>query len=138
MKTENKLMIRLILFGIVFFYTSISFAQHNGPWTVPEAAKEKKNLYPADEFSIARGKKSYKADCMQCHGKEGKGNGPNAIRIDKTVADLTSSYIQNQTDGELFWKISEGRRPMPKSNKTLTDDQRWDIINYIRTFKKQQ
>ena len=58
------------------------------------------------------------------------------MRIEKTVADLTSDYVQNQTDGELFWKISEGRKPMPLAKITLTDDQRWDVINYVRTFKK--
>jgi len=135
-KIRKRLIIKLVLLEIVFFHTSICFAQHNGPWNVPESAKQKKNLYPPDEFSIARGKKSYKIECMRCHGKEGKGDGTSAIRIEKIVADLTSDYVQNQTDGELFWKISEGRRPMPLAKRTLTDDQRWDIINYIRTFKK--
>jgi mono/diheme cytochrome c family protein len=132
------MMKKLTLFGIVFFYVSIAFAQHNGPWLVPESAKEKKNPYPPDQYSIARGKKSYKLECMRCHGKEGKGDGPSATNIEKTVADLTSDYIQNQNDGELFWKISEGRRPMPLAKRTLTDDQRWDIINYLRTLKKPQ
>ena len=95
-------------------------------------------MYPPDEFSIARGKKSYKLECMRCHGKKGKGDGVSAIKIEKTVSDLTSDYVQSQTDGELFWKISEGRKPMPLAKRTLTDDQRWDIINFIRTFKKQQ
>jgi len=135
-KLKKQLMIKLTLFGIAFFYASVAFAQHNGPWLVPESAKQKKNLYPPDEFSIARGKKSYKLECMRCHGKEGKGDGSSAIKIEKTVSDLTSDYIQNQTDGELFWKISEGRKPMPLAKRTLTDDQRWDIINYIRTLKK--
>ncbi len=129
-------MTKSALLGIAFFYASIAVAQHKAPWIVPESAKEKKNLYPPDEFSIARGKKSYKIECMRCHGKEGRGDGTSAIRIEKIVADLTSDYVQNQTDGELFWKISEGRRPMPLAKRTLTDDQRWDIINYIRTFKK--
>ncbi len=124
------------LLGIAFLYASIAFAQHSSPWIVPEPAKLKKNLYPPDSFSIARGKKSYKLECMRCHGKEGKGDGSSAIKIEKTVSDLTSDYVQNQTDGELFWKISEGRKPMPLAKRTLTDDQRWDVINYIRTFKK--
>lgn len=48
---------------------------------------------------------------MRYHGKEGKGDCSSAMKIEKTVADLSSDYVQNQTDGELFWKISEGRRP---------------------------
>lgn len=138
MKTKLKIQMKtkLALLGMAFFYASIAFAQHNAPWIVPEWAKEKKNLYPPDWSSLVRGQKSYKIECMHCHGKEGKGDGSSAMKIEKTVADLTSDYVQNQTDGELFWKISEGRKPMPLAKRTLTDDQRWDVINYIRTFKK--
>ena len=131
-------MTKFTLFGIAFFYTSITIAQHSGPWIVPESAKQKKNLYPPDEYSIARGKKAYKLECTRCHGKGGKGDGSSAFNIEKTVSDLTSDDVQSQTDGELFWKISEGRKPMPLAKRTLTDDQRWDVINYIRTFKKHQ
>lgn len=125
---------------ILLFICSITpvFAQHSTPWNVPQSVKEKKNLYKSDESSISRGKKSYNIECVRCHGKEGKGDGVNATKIDKTVANLTSDNVQNQTDGELFWKISEGRKPMPLAKSTLTDDQRWDVINYIRTFKKKK
>jgi mono/diheme cytochrome c family protein len=135
-KLKKQMITKLALLGMAFFYASIAFAQHNAPWVVPESAKLKKNLYAPDESSIARGKKTYKIECMRCHGKEGKGDGSSAMKIEKTVADLTSDNVQNQTDGELFWKISEGRSPMPLAKRTLTDDQRWDVINYIRTFKK--
>lgn len=134
-KLKKQLMTKFALFGIAFMYASFAIAQHNSPWIVPESAKQKKNPYLPDKSSLARGKKSYKTECIQCHGKEGRGDGSSAIHIEKTVADLTSDYVQNQTDGELFWKISEGRKPMPLAKRTLTDDQRWDVINYIRTFK---
>jgi mono/diheme cytochrome c family protein len=133
---RTKIVSKLTLLGIAFFYASITFAQHSTPWNVPNSAKEKKNLYLPDKSSIARGQKSYNLECLCCHGKEGKGDGSCAVKIKKIVADLTSDYVQNQTDGELFWKISEGRSPMPLAKKTLTDDQRWDVVNYIRTFKK--
>src|SRR5450759_4487564 len=102
-KLKKQMMTKLALLGIAFFYASIAFAQHNAPWVVPESAKAKKNLYPPDESSLARGKKSYKIECMRCHGKEGKGDGSSAMKIEKTVADLTSDYVQNQTDGCLLY-----------------------------------
>ena len=135
---KTKIVSKLTLLGIAFFYASITFAQHSTPWNVPNSAKEKNNLYLPDKSSIARGQKSYNLECLCCHGEEGKGDGSCAIKIKKIVADLTSVYVQNQTDGELFWKISEGRSPMPLAKKTLTDDQRWDVVNYIRTFKKKE
>ncbi|MEI6507159.1 MAG: cytochrome c [Bacteroidota bacterium] len=136
MKLEKTFLAKSVLTCVTLLFTTIAFAQHSTPWNVPETEKSKKNLYASDASSIARGKKTYKAECFRCHGKEGKGDGSGADLLDKQVADLTSDKIQNQTDGELFWKISEGRKPMPLAKHTLTDDQRWDIINYIRTFKK--
>ena len=133
---RKQLFPKSIMMGILFFYSSMLFAQHNAPWNVPESEKDKKNPYAADVSSIARGQKSFKSECIRCHGKEGKGDGSSAEKIEKTVADLSSDKVQSQTDGELFWKISEGRKPMPLAKRTLTDDQRWDVINYIRTFKK--
>jgi len=133
---KTKMLSKMVLLGIAFFYASIVIAQHNAPWNVPETAKGMKNLFAPDKSSIARGEKSYRKDCARCHGKQGKGDGNSAMKLERTVTDLSSDYVQNQTDGELYWKISEGRSPMPFSKNTLTDDQRWDIINYIRTFKK--
>lgn len=56
---------------------------------------------------------------MRYHGKKGKGDGSSAMKIEKTVADLSSDYVQNQTDGELFGKISEGRRPNAVSQENF-------------------
>jgi mono/diheme cytochrome c family protein len=133
---KTKILSKFTLLGIAFFFTTIVYAQHNIQWNAPNSAKEKKNLYSPDPSSQARGQKTYKTECLSCHGKEGKGDGSSAMKIKKIVADLSSENVQKQTDGELFWKISEGRSPMPLARNTLTDDQRWDIINYIRTFKK--
>ena len=127
---------KLLGFGIGFFLVLNACAQHMAPWTAPESAKEKKNPFTADASSIEIGKTSYKTECIRCHGKFGKGDGVSAADLDRPVADLTSERVQSQADGELFYKISEGRRPMPLHKRILTDDQRWDIINYIRTFRK--
>ncbi len=135
---EKRMIVKPLLTGIAIFCTSTAFAQHRTPWNIPEADKAKKNPYSNNEDSKTRGKKTYKLDCFRCHGKEGKGDGNSADLLDRPVADLTSDNVQNQTDGELYWKISEGRKPMPLAKRTLTDDQRWDVINYIRTFKKKQ
>ncbi len=131
--TIAKLIVTLF---VIFSFSGSINAQHKAPWNAPESLKEKKNPFASDESSLARGKKSYISECARCHGKKGEGDGSSASRIDQTVADLSTEKIQNQSDGELFWKISEGRKPMPINKNTLTDDQRWDIINYIRTFKK--
>lgn len=136
MKTKypKQIVTNLVFIVIAFFYASIAFGQHKGPWNAPKTAVNMKNPFPANASSLERGKHSYQIDCIRCHGKEGKGDGLKAGKVHKEVSDLGSEAIQKQTDGELFWKISEARRPMPLTD--ITNDQRWDIVNYIRTFKK--
>lgn len=121
---------------IALLFSGFAFAQHTSPWNAPESVKNQKNPFPPDRSSIIRGKNSYNIECARCHGETGKGNGPAVVRLDKVLPpDLTNDEVQNQSDGELYWKISEGRRPMPYKKKALTDDQRWDVINYLRSLK---
>ncbi|MCI4443279.1 MAG: cytochrome c [Lentimicrobium sp.] len=132
--SQKKIVTKLVFIVIALMFVSIASAQHLAPWNVPKTAMNMKNPFPADASSLERGKNSYQIDCVRCHGKRGNGDGLKAEKVQKKVTDLGSDAIQKQSDGELFWKISEGRRPMPL--KDLTNDQRWDIVNYIRTFKK--
>jgi mono/diheme cytochrome c family protein len=135
-KFQKQIVAKLAFIVIVFMYASIASAQHASPWNAPKTAVNKKNPFPADVYSLERGKNSYQIDCVRCHGKEGEGDGLKAEKVHKQIADLGSDAVQKETDGQLFWKISEARRPMPLTG--LTNDQRWDIVNYIRTFKEKE
>ncbi len=125
----------LFIASLSFLFSNNAQGQHASPWNAPESVKSLKNPFPADNASVARGKNSYKLECARCHGLTGQGDGVAAPKLDKVLPDLGDPAVQNQTDGELFWKISEGRRPMPYKAKALTDDQRWDVINYLRSLK---
>ena len=133
-KYPKQIVTKLAFIVIAFLYVSIASAQHEAPAKVPKTAVKMKNPFPADEYSLERGLHSYQVDCVRCHGKEGRGDGTRSEKVPQVVSDLGSDVIQKQTDGELFWKISEARRPMPLTE--ITNDQRWDIVNYIRTFKE--
>jgi mono/diheme cytochrome c family protein len=103
-------------------------------WKAPAKASAKKNPVPADEKSIAAGKQSYLGNCFACHGAQGKGDGPAAVALKKPPGDLSSEKVQAQSDGSIFWKLTQGRAPMPSYEKLLTEDQRWNVINYVRTL----
>ncbi len=105
-------------------------------WTAPAEAAKVKNPIASNDASIAEGKKMYVKICNDCHGKKGKGDGPKSSELDKTPGDFTKPDFQKQTDGELFWKITTGKKPMPSLKKELTEEQRWQVINYIRTLNK--
>ena len=102
----------------------------------PPSADAVKNPLKGNEASIADGKKVYARLCVTCHGDKGKGDGIAAPGLSKPPADHSSAFVQMQTDGALYWIISNGNLPMPAYQTTLTPTQRWQVINYIRTLDK--
>lgn len=121
---------------IAIFLISASFTQQQPKWKAPELARNVKNPIPSGAACLVAGKAIYIKECLECHGKKGLGDGPNSSTLDKAPAPLNKPDVKLQTDGELFWKIKEGKKPMPSTKKILTDDQRWQVVNYIRTFSK--
>ena len=113
-----------------------AWAQDGGgdQWEAPARAARKKNPIAADEKSLTLGKTLYIRECRSCHGDGGKGDGPSAKDLTKPAGDLTSLKVWKQSDGALFWKITEGRKPMPSFDKLLNDDERWHVINYLHAF----
>lgn len=103
-------------------------------WTAPPRAARKKNPVAADAKSANDGKLLYQQECRACHGDAGKGDGPTAKDLEKTPGDLSKPAMWDQTDGELFWKITSGRKPMPSYEQKFTDEQRWSVVNYVRTL----
>jgi mono/diheme cytochrome c family protein len=114
--------------------STITWAQ-SGPWTAPAAEKAKKNPTPGGASAIAAGKKVAQVNCVTCHGAGGKGDGAAAVALNPKPADWTSKRVQDESDGELFWKISNGRGAMPPW-KHLPENDRWAVLHFIRSLKK--
>ena len=113
-----------------------------GPWVAPARAARKANPVPSDATSIAQGKELFTQACLPCHGSLGKGDGPAAATLERDgkpikPGNLSDPKLWEQTDGTIFWKLSEGRTPMPAFQETYTDEQRWRIVNYVRTLAPQ-
>jgi len=94
------------------------------------------NPYPADPESVQRGHLVYVTNCIGCHGTTGAGDGPTAAALNPKPANLRIHMAQGHTDAQLFEWISQGvdGTAMPAFEGRLTDQQRWEVINYIRTF----
>lgn len=114
---------------------TVGAAAQTGPWTAPDAAKAMKNPLPKDKKVVEQGGKVAATNCAPCHGKGGKGDGPAAVALSPKPADWTSGAGQAESDGQLFWKISNGRGPMPPW-KHLPESERWAVIQFIRSLKK--
>ncbi len=112
-----------------------SLVQAQGKWEAPAEAKKLKNPLPKSDKVRAQGKKLAETNCVPCHGTSGKGDGPAAAALPVKPADWTSAAVQSESDGEIFWKISNGRGPMPPW-KSLPENERWALVQHIRTLKK--
>ena len=111
---------------------AMTAAWAQGEWKAPADAKGTKNPVKG----VGNAKKNIETNCVTCHGPNGKGDGPAAAALPAPKpANWTSEAVQKETDGEIFWKMSNGRGAMPPW-KHLPEKDRWEIINYIRTLQK--
>jgi mono/diheme cytochrome c family protein len=99
-------------------------------WVAPPDEALRKNPVPADRNTIAEGRTLFSQNCASCHGTNAKGS--------SMAPDLTNSSVQNQSDGALFWKITQGKAPMPSFSPIITELQRWEVIDYIRSLSSQR
>ena len=112
-------------------------------WELPDDADKTKNPTPATPESIAKGKELYlertKGNCIFCHGETGSSNEANLAKLRRKPADLTNKErMTAMTDGEVFWKISKGITGiMPAGEKRMTEEERWHVVNYVRTLAKE-
>jgi putative copper export protein/mono/diheme cytochrome c family protein len=91
---------------------------------------------PYTAESIARGASLYPANCASCHGPAGQGDGPAAAALKVPPADLTAAHVLDHSEGDIFWWLSAGiaESGMPGFADRLSDDRRWDLVNWVRTL----
>lgn len=140
LKNKNKSKIAQISFFFALFLFSlligITAKAQKKVWTAPKEANDVKNPLAGNTDVIKYAKVLYVNYCSPCHGNSGKGDGIAAAGLPVRPADHTSDKVQEQTDGALFWMITTGNTPMPSYKTALTENQRWELVDYIRTLAK--
>lgn len=124
---------QFLLFGLCL----ISFnAFSQDVWVAPEESKETVNPYQGNQIAAQKGGMLFQKLCWTCHGKTGLGDGPAGKTLNPQPRNFTLKSVQDQSDGELFWKISNGKGMMVPYKHSLNEEQRWQLVNFIRTFKE--
>lgn len=108
--------------------------QKRPQWTAPPSADAIINPYSGDTAATSSGKLLFIQHCVACHGTKGKGDGVAGIGLNPPPGNLASQKVQAQTDGAIFWKITEGNPPMASYKTILTINERWQLVNYIRAL----
>jgi mono/diheme cytochrome c family protein len=103
-----------------------------GMFAAKEAAAVVRNPVPAAPESVARGKYLFELNCVPCHGADGRGKGTVGELFDPSPVDLNEAYTQDQPDGQLFFTLTRGRVAMPFYRDALSQQERWDVINYVK------
>jgi mono/diheme cytochrome c family protein len=129
-------MLKLLFIGSALILMSVSLVAQPKPWVVPANFKTMKNPIAMSDASSQAGQVLYMKTCAACHGKTGLGDGPKAKSLKTVPTNFTKAESQNQADGEHFYKTKTGRGDMPKYEGKLSDDDIWNVVNYIRTLKK--
>ena len=94
------------------------------------------NPVDATSESLARGKDLYDRDCAKCHGANGNGTGPSTQGINADPRKLwVWGSAGNAADGYLFSIISNGRTDMPPWGLVLSESERWDLVNYVKSLE---
>ena len=125
----------VIVFTAIFcLLLSYARAQETDEWTAPASEATRKNPIRADDRSIRDGKRIYLKRCAACHGKNGNGDGPDAIDLGLHPAKFSGQMLHEESDGALYWKITTGKKPMPDYGSRLSGKERWDVINFLRTL----
>ncbi|MGD0756443.1 MAG: cytochrome c [Bacteroidales bacterium] len=127
---------KLFFVSALVLMVSATLIAQTKPWVVPANFKSMKNPVAVSDASTQAGQALYAKTCAACHGKTGLGNGPKAPSLKTVPTNFTKAESQNQTDGEHFYKTKTGRGDMPKYEGKLSDDDIWNIVNYVRTLKK--
>lgn len=116
-----------------------------GDWRNPEgSSSEGASVAAAPKFTpamVAAGKTVYEANCSGCHGMTGNGAGPAAAALNpkpRNFIEAKFKYPPNAKDTDLFKTVEKGvpGTAMPSWKDSLSEEQRWSVIAYVRTFHK--
>jgi mono/diheme cytochrome c family protein len=108
------------------------------PWKAPTSADAVQNPVKPTSAGLKDAQALYQKNCVICHGPKGASNGAAAGSLPQKPANFTDAkMMQKATDGELFWKMTTGRAPMPSWQDKLTDTQRWELVNYLRKLTQE-
>ncbi len=135
MKTQVAAAILITGFmGVTHVWAGAGHEHETGShWTAPPAAQKLKNPMQRTKDTLSAGRQLFVQQCASCHGMYGEGDGPAAKGLNPPPANLRAMAGQHP-DGDFFWKIANGRGPMPAFKGRLTDEQIWQLVTYIQSL----
>lgn len=126
-----------------YFYSGIlkentcHFSIKDDRWEAPKWADTLDDPNVNDPIWVKEGKHIYLNQCIVCHGDGGRGDGESGFGLAVSPGDFCDPFTIKESNGSIFWKISNGRGPMPDYESRLSEKHRWQLVAYIRDLQKQ-
>lgn len=128
-KKTIDLKIAIVIFVSLFYLNAMA-----QDWNIPADKKARNSNIKFTPSTAKQGEDLFSKNCISCHGNPGKGN--NLKSLNPIPPDLAGTITQKRTDGDIFYIITTGKMIMPSFANVFSEEQRWDIISYLRTFNK--
>jgi len=134
MKTNNKIILLLIIFSDLTGFGNLSGLASAQEWIVPPDQVKVLSPFPFKDETRKAGEGIYMTNCKSCHGDPGKGN---SLALNPPPPDPGGEKMQKNSDGDLLYKIREGHGAMPSFKNVLPVSSIWNVISFFRSFNKQ-
>lgn len=118
--------------GYLSSFTSKSPVNIQDAWKAPAWADTITNPFPDEPLVLMQGEELYNMYCAACHGEAGYGDGSPGGAFGPKPANFHDEEVKGQSDGVLYWKISSGRGIMPPFEDIFSEEQRWQLVAYLR------
>jgi mono/diheme cytochrome c family protein len=151
MKIAISILVLLLVAGAILFATEFNLSANPEPtrleariatmgkhWFVSRSARMHRVTEPSSgPSSLDSGGMTFNGDCAFCHGQDGKSPTDVGLAMYPRVPSLASPEVQQWSDAELFWIIRNGNRftGMGAFGKTLSDEQIWDLVRFVRSLR---
>jgi mono/diheme cytochrome c family protein len=105
-------------------------------WEAPAAADSLYNPFLIEPLTLPQAQEVYTLYCASCHGKKGEANGPDTDKLAVKMLSFQDERVRNQSPGALYWKITEGRGEMPSFKGKISEEQKWQLVEYVTDLSK--
>jgi mono/diheme cytochrome c family protein len=131
-RSKKPQVVALAILGAIAL---LAFAANLRGRLAQRAAHNLANPVAATPEVLAAAKSSYESHCASCHGVTGNGKGDKAQGLWTTPTDFQiAAQLGRRSDGDLYWITTNGKWPMPAFESKLSDLERWQLVDYIRTL----
>jgi mono/diheme cytochrome c family protein len=120
--------------GMLFLSFTDTYKTQPQDWKAPAWADTLYNPYPVEPLTLPQAQELYNLYCVSCHGNQGRGYPME--HTSQQVPDFKDDDLMGQSDGALYWKIREGKGIMPGYKSKLSDEQHWQLVEYLRDLSK--